>query len=176
MSTNMELIEAKTLASNTATITFSSIPQTYTDIVLRYSTRSTVADGSAPSQNQAIRFNSDTGANYKLILLAGSTPSTAESAITTTGTSIFWNYATSPNATANTFSNGEIYIPNYTSSNYKSASIDGVTENNSTTSNVNLTAALWNNTDAINTITITDTNSGSFVTNSTFYLYGIKNS
>ena len=37
------------------------------------------------------------------------------------------------NTTANTFSNYEIYIPNYTSANYKSASSDMVNETNATT-------------------------------------------
>jgi hypothetical protein len=51
-------------------------------------------------------------------------------------------------ATANTFGNTEFYIPNYTSSNYKSFSVDGVTENNATAAFA-LYAGLWSNTAAI---------------------------
>jgi hypothetical protein len=75
--------------------------------------------------------------------------------------------------TANTFSNGEIYIPNYTSSNYKSYSADSVTENNATTSFATMLAGLWSNTSAINSITMVLGSGASIATGSTFSLYGL---
>ncbi len=77
--------------------------------------------------------------------------------------------------TANTFSNVELYIPNYTSNNYKSISQDQVRENNSTTNTNSLMALLWSDTSAINQITLIPFSSGTFDQYSTAYLYGISN-
>ena len=89
-----------------------------------------------------------------------------------------FNYiAQVPNAsaTASTFGNSEIYIPNYASSGYKSISADSVSENNATAAYAFMAALLWSNSAAINRITITGLGS-SFVQYSTATLYGIKNS
>lgn len=93
---------------------------------------------------------------------------------------MLWGYTNQTNNNANTFSNTEIYIPNYTSSNYKSVSSDSVQEANDTTNNnMWLLAGLWSNTGAITQIDIgaDDTSSSyNFLQYSTFTLYGIKNS
>ena len=79
-------------------------------------------------------------------------------------------------ATASTFGNGDIYIPNYAGSNYKSASADTVSENNASTGYDDMTAGLWSNTAAITSIAISSFTSSTIIQYSTFYLYGIKNS
>jgi hypothetical protein len=80
------------------------------------------------------------------------------------------------NTTTSTFTNSEIYIPNYTSSNQKSISGDAVNENNSSSTNVQarLVAWKWSGTTAISSI-LFSTNTGNFVQYSTFTLYGISN-
>jgi hypothetical protein len=78
-------------------------------------------------------------------------------------------------STASTFSNAELYIPNYAGSNNKSSSVDGVSENNATASNMALTANLWSDTAAITSIKLTPAGGGNFVQYSTAYLYGISN-
>jgi hypothetical protein len=78
-------------------------------------------------------------------------------------------------STANTFGNVAIYIPNYTSSNNKSISVDGVGENNATTAFADLYAGLWANSSAITSITLYNIISD-FAEFSTATLYGIKNS
>jgi len=65
-----------------------------------------------------------------------------------------------------------IYIPNYTSSNAKSASIDGVSENNATASYQTIDAFLWNDTSAITSITLT-LSGGNFAQYSSASLYGV---
>jgi hypothetical protein len=76
--------------------------------------------------------------------------------------------------TSNSFSNSSVYIPNYTSSNYKSVSIDSVYENNATTAYCNLQAGLWSSTSSINQVTLVCTGSGqTFAANSTATLYGV---
>jgi hypothetical protein len=105
------------------------------------------------------------------MLLYGTGSTTGSASISLAG--LVWVFETVPStATANTFSNGEIYIPNYTSSNFKSVSADNVQENNATAADGYLVSGLWSNTSPINSISIA---SGSnFAQHSTFHLYGIK--
>ena len=90
------------------------------------------------------------------------------------GTNLYNILTDAAGSTTNTFSNYSIYIPNYTSSNQKSISIDGVTENNGATAYADLIAYRWTGTAAINRITLTPNNN--LVQYSSAYLYGIKNS
>jgi hypothetical protein len=80
--------------------------------------------------------------------------------------------------TASTFSNCEIYIPNYTGSSQKSISSDIVTENNATSALAVLTAGLWLSTSAVTAIQLRPyvQGGGNFAEHSTFTLYGINNS
>lgn len=166
MANTYQLIEAKTLTTTTTSITFTSIPQTYTDLKIVYSVRS---DNTNPSNTIDISFNGNT-TGFTNRYLIGTGSSTASG-------SNFGRYAGSQNSaneTASTFSNGDIYIPNYTNTSInKSYSSDGVYENNATGAGQGLVAGLWSNTAAITSIGLVGY-AGNFVTNSTFYLYGIK--
>ena len=79
------------------------------------------------------------------------------------------------NATASTFGNAEIYIPNYAGSTNKSFSVDSVNENNATSASQFLYANLWSNTAAITSITLLSGGSVNLLQYSTAYLYGVKN-
>ena len=168
----MQLISAQTLTSASASVTFSSIPQTFTDLKLVISAR--ITSGGAP--NVCIRFNSDSGANYSYKTLFGDGSSASSYDQSATGnTFINIGYSENSSNTANTFGNMEIYIPNYISSNYKSTSSESVQENNATTAYSMLTAGLWNNTSAITGITLVNVSGGvTFAIGSSFYLYGIS--
>ena len=157
-------------AGGAANITFSSIPSTYTDLLLRLSIRGV---DSAINCNPRINFNSDTGSNYVRKGLQGNGSSVG----TNQGTdaAIYYVEGTGSTATANTFSSVDLYIPNYAGSTYKSVSTDGTMENNATTSYMDFVAYIWNNTSAINTISIGN-GGNNFVQYTTAYLYGIKNS
>ena len=168
MATTYYLISSQTLATTTSSVTFSSIPQTYTDLVLKMSVRDTVATSSA---NIKITFNGS-ASSYSERLLLG-TGSAAASANQST-TYMNYIYSNAANDTASTFSNGEMYIPNYAGANNKSVSVDSVSENNATVAYTALDAGLWSNTAAITSITLTSVTL--FAQYSTFYLYGIKNS
>ena len=76
-------------------------------------------------------------------------------------------------ATANTFSNAELYIPSYTASQNKPASFFGAQEDNSTTANIFLLANLAQITATISSIGMVLNSSANFVSGSSFYLYGI---
>lgn len=152
-------------AGGAATISFSSIPQTYTDLVVKVCGRST-ATGSV-YDDLGIYFNSST-ADLSWRILYG----TGGSASTTSGSTRYFAFVPSASATASTFSNVEYYIPNYAGSNNKSVSADSVTENNGATALTNIAAGLWSNTSAITTITLNPAN-GNFVEHSTATLYGV---
>ena len=167
MATTYEAIATVTVGSGgAASITFSSIPATYTDLEVVISARSTGAD-----PNIMIRFNSSSS-NFtqKRLYSDGSTVISAG----TYGEFAAW--ATASTFTASTFGNSSIYIPNYRSSNYKSFSGDGTSENNSTTNYQTLTAGLWSDTSAITGVSFEMGSSYNFAQYSTATLYGIKNS
>jgi hypothetical protein len=167
-----QLIQAQTLGSAASSVTFSNISQTYTDLKLLTSVRSNANDTSF-----WITFNGTSTGYYKKDIYtyvaaptAGTLGSSSQSnaAYTDIDALVVSVY------TGNTFNNGEIIIPNYTSSNYKAFSSSMVAENNAAQNPLWMVAGMWANTAPITSIGFT-TNSNSFVTNSTFYLYGIRN-
>ena len=170
MANTYELIEAKTLGSAASSITFTSIPGTYTDLLVKFSARS---DRSAQPDSPIRLYpnGSSTGITLRYIEGNGTSASSGTQAVF----GAYIGEVPASTATASTFGNGEIYIPNYTSSNHKSIQSDVVTENNTTAVKTQMFAYLWSNTAAITSLQIND-GLANFVTNSTFYLYGIKNS
>ena len=166
MAANYVLLETITVGeAGASSVTFNNIPQTgYTDLKIVMSSRN---DGSAASRNVNYSFNG-LSTNQTSIALQGN--GSAASSFTTTTLQAGDNPAAT--ATANTFSNTEIYIPNYTSSNYKSSYSDATEENNGTAAISRLLANLWSSTAAITSITFS-TNAGNFTQYSTFSLYGL---
>jgi hypothetical protein len=157
-------------AGGVASVTFSSIPATYTDLILKYSVRGTGAEfRSVPY----IYFNGDnSGGNYTYRRLYAVPPGTIGS---DSGNPNLLGYVDGANSTANVFGNGEIYIPNYRSSNQKSSSTDNVSENNaSDNAGLSLVANLWNGTAAITSFVVSLA-VGNIAQYSTFTLYGISN-
>jgi hypothetical protein len=158
-----------------ANVSFLNIPQTYTDLILKFSARTTENPGASALGLQINSFF--TSISVKTIQADGSaTPgSTIQSA--TSGGFGRMNSRTgqADDTTASTFGNQEIYFPNYASSNYKSFSIDGVTENNGTTAYAELNAGLWSSTSPITSLSINVYGGGgNFKQYSTFHLYGVK--
>ena len=161
---NYILLERIELAASAASVTFSNIPQSgYTDLKIVVSARTNAGNG---SDQTLIKFNgSTTGYSAKLL---GGTGSAALSV--NLAQYAMPNDTTSQ--TANTFNNGEIYIPNYAGSNNKSYSAEGVQENNGTAAYAWMTAGLWSDASGITIIELYP-NSDSYVAGSTFSLYGL---
>jgi len=163
-------IQAIEVASPVTSVTFSNIPQGYTDLILEINSR--MSNASVLGYN-TIRFNADSGNNYTWTYLDANIGGGPFSSSSSAYSSIFIN-TPAATASANTFGNAGIYIPNYTGSNYKSASIDGTSENFAAQAFVTIVGGLWKNTAAITSITINDAiNSASILSNSTFTLYGV---
>lgn len=149
-------------------VAFTNVPQNYTDLIIKASTRDNRS--ASIDSEMYIRFNGST-ANSTARYLYGSGASVASAS---SGSNIPL-LVVSSSATANTFSNNEVYIPNYASNNYKSLSIDSVSESNTASAVYTFsTAGLWSDTSPITSITITPFGGNSFVQYSTFHLYGIK--
>jgi hypothetical protein len=164
MPENYILLERTELNASAASVTFANIPQTgYTDLKIETSLRDT-STGVVRIVNLTLNGSTAnfTGRNIQGNGSATGSFSQARRVL----------LSASSSSTANTFSNGSIYFPNYTSSTNKSFSADSVGENNATESYQSLDAGLWSNTAAITSIEITP-DSGSFVAGSTFSLYGI---
>lgn len=178
MATTHQLISTSTVGSGGATsLTFSSIPSTYTDLKVFASVRTT--NGANAYDILNLQFNGDTGSNYftryDVYAYNSSTGSNAGSY----KTAMNIGYIEGGAATANTFCNAEIYIPNYTVSNkVRSVSVDIVDEINSTTNYLMaINSSYWNNTSsAINSITFLINSGDPMAQYSSFSLYGIKNS
>ena len=166
MPNTFTLIASSTVGSGgAATIEFTSIPATYTDLCLKLSAR-----GDAANTAVKIQFNSSTS-NLSTRYLYGS----GSAASSFTDASNIFAYANSSSYTASTFANSEIYIPNYSGSSNKSVSVDAVTETNAAAADMALFAGLWSDSSAITSIKLLP-NSGNFAQHSTAYLFGIKNS
>jgi hypothetical protein len=156
---------------SSGTITFSSIPSTYSSLQIRVLCRS-----SSTGRNIQVRFNSDTGANYAQHNLRGNgTSAAAAGTASTTSIESGW-IATSADAT-NVMGVSIIDLHDYasTTKNKTLRAISGIDNNNLTTTNerIYLYSGLWMNTAAVNSISLVS-NSGNWTTASVFSLYGIK--
>jgi hypothetical protein len=164
------LIASNTLGSSAASVTFSNIPATYTDLVLKFSARTNKADVWEQVQ---LRINGTT-TNRSATWIVGNGASASSVAYTN-----FVGSIPAASATSNTFGSTEIYIPSYLSSTNKPLSTFNVAENNSSTAGnteIDAIAGLWSNTATITSLEINTGSANSFISGSTFWLYGIKNS
>lgn len=150
-----------------ASIDFTSIPGTYTDLMIVYSLRAT----SGGPYNLTSRFNGDSGANYFFRHFYGNGAAVGNNYNASGETSLQSGVVNGAGDTANTFSNGQMYIPNYAGSSSKSVSVDAVTENNGTTAYPSLFAGRTTATAAITSITLFA--GANFAQYSTATLYGI---
>jgi hypothetical protein len=169
MPSTLVLIQKQVVgASGAASVTFSSIPQTYTDLVLRVSSRDTSA---ATIANMYVRFNGDSGSNYTDRMLYAS--GTSVSSGVNSGTGIYYTYSVGANGPAGLFSNNEVIVGAYTGSAYKAISIENSIANNSTGGLFGLNSGMWNSTSAVTSVTFTP-GSGNFAQYTTISLYGVK--
>ena len=175
MPSSRRLITSTTLSSSAASVTFSGIPATYTDLVLRCSIRTSVAG--VVAVDPSMTFNSDSSSIYSNTYIQGNGAS-ASSGRSSGASEIGFRYgANDTGSTSNTFTSVEFYIPNYTSTSNKTFSTIIATETNATTAYINNIAQLYRNTSAISSFTI---NIGAGAYNisagSSFFLYGLFNS
>jgi|688.fasta_scaffold302102_1 hypothetical protein len=165
------LIDSEVLTSSAASVTFSSIPADYTDLVVRFSGRSNLSN---TQDDLKLTFNGSTS-TYSGINVQGNGSAAASNTLTGYAYLYMRNVFDAATATANTFSSVEIYIPNYTSSVAKPFNITAMQENNTTAAQMATQACLWSGTSAITSMTIAPVDGTAIVSGSSFYLYGISN-
>lgn len=165
------LIETATVGSGgAANITFSSIPQTYTDLVLKLSTRDDRA--SQTLSDLRINFNNTATNLFDQRLYGNGTTQSADVSASSLGRI---GVETASTALASTFGNIELHIPDYASSSVNKRWIaSAVSENNVTLSFIQYTAGIWSNTSAITSIKLFAESSANLVQYSVASLYGIK--
>jgi hypothetical protein len=167
MSTFIKIQTITVGSGGAASIDFTSIPATYTDLKVVCSVQGSIANTTINMQ-----FNGST-TGYTSKYLRGS--GTAANSYDQTGFGANWITGTYLVGSGSAFTSQEFYIPNYLSSNYKSASGEGVDERNSAAAYAMLDAGLWSNTAAINQLSLL-VDSGLFAQYSSATLYGIKSS
>lgn len=158
-----EPIATQTLGSAAATVTFSSIPGTYTDLVLIITPQSSSGTASVD-----IQLNGDTGTNYSLTYLYGTGSSSASGRDSNTA----YAGGGSAVATANIFLTNIVQIQNYSNTTTNKTLL---MRTDNTAGNVLTAVSMWRNTAAITSILLKLATGANFTTGSTFSLYGIKN-
>jgi len=175
MPSTYSFISSVTVGTATSTITLSSIPQTYTDIVLRVSSRQTGTSDVQDSINVGINGSPSGSSNSVTMLRSNGATVTSNRE----SSQPQWNMdqgSTAGGNLANTFANDELYIANYTSNQNKVASGFIGHEDNATTAFLRASAFLWRETTAISSLVLKLASGQNFAVGSSFYLYGIKNS
>jgi hypothetical protein len=158
MPSTYEPIATQTLGSAAASVTFSSIPSTYTDLVLI-----TAGKFSANESSYKIQVNSDTGTNYSNTFLYGDGTSAASGRFTN-GTFLLSGRSSTSEG------NGITQFQNYSNTTtYKTV----LSRGNSTAITIAI-VGLWRSTAAISSMVITSETASNLQTGSTFTLYGIK--
>jgi hypothetical protein len=172
MPTFTQIGSAITVGSGgSATMTFSSIPSTYTDLCVKISARTNRANA---VDSLGFYFNGDaTVARYITKVLYGTGTAVASNSPSTVNDEAMFTSGNS--ATASTFGNSELYLPNYAGSLQKSGSVDSVGENNASTARMNIAAVKYDQTTAISSITIIPITGTLLQEFSTAYLYGVSN-
>ena len=157
-------IASITLGANAPSVTFNSIPQTYTDLVLV-----SIYGNSTLDTSGWLRFNSDSGSNYSWTYLLG------DGSGAYSGRFSNQTYTTLDGAGAGTTINTGIqaisHIMNYSNSTTNKTVLTR-DNNGATYKSVELKVGLWRSTAAITSITVGGV-TGNLITGSTFNLYGI---
>ena len=169
MASTYKLISSVTVgAGATSTIAFTSIPATYTDLVFRLSIRNLAA---GIDEQLRVNFN-NTGVNANTLNKVIQGNGLGSVATANSSTWIIGGY-NGNGTTANTFTDAEVYIPNYLSSLNKNFYVDSTMETNGAQCYTEITAAVWQNTAAITSVAFSMP-SVNFAQYSTAYLYGIE--
>ena len=156
-------IASVTLSSAQSSVTFSGIPQTYTDLVL------VVNSTSNTGANSWIRCNGDTGTNYSYTVLYGTGSAAGSARDSNKSEGLLMDYygnpsSTQPNTTIvqfNNYSNTTTYKTSISRANRADGGVDAV-------------VSLWRSTSAITSLTLRFT-TATYSSGSTFNLYGVAN-
>lgn len=173
-----EHIETQTVgAGGAASITFSSIPQTYKHLQIRALHRTARA---ATADNIFVQVNGDSATTYYAMHQLNGNGTSASSSgwgFGTAGNNGLWgHYGPAANSLANVFGVFVMDILDYTStSKFKTArSLGGTDTNGNDLSNIQFASSFWGQTSAVTSLTLVSQNAVNISQYSTFSLYGVK--
>lgn len=154
-------IATHTLGSNAASYTFSSIPSTYTDLIV-------VCRGGAISNSDlTFRVNGDTGTNYSATSLWGTGSITGSARVTNVAFGYFTYYGSIETL------GSSVHIAQFMNYSNTATFKTVIARASNSSRGVDTVASLWRNTNAINSITLIGANAN-ILSGSTFTLYGIE--
>jgi hypothetical protein len=168
-------IAKQVLATAASSVTFSGIPQTFDDLIVRISAHST---DSNTVDNLVIRWNNDSGNNYVSIAMVGFDVTTQTTTLTNNTTYIQDIQLPTNSVNANYFGSTEMYMPKYTATGEKQVRIfnaSDVAANTSNSTRLTEMASYYKGTAAITSVSFASANGANLSANSGFWLYGIKN-
>jgi hypothetical protein len=165
MTSTYEKIATHTITTNVASYTFTSIPGTYTDLVL------IIGNGEHSDASQTtVQFNSDTGSNYSRTALSA-TGGSNTSVRATSATSLMLEWNGYPSVNGNKDYTGVWNFMNYANTTtYKTI----IGRGNSVSTGVVTSVGLWRSTSAITSIKLQPSNTSFFMSYGVYTLYGIK--
>jgi len=173
-----ESIATTTVGSGgSATVTFSSIPQTYKHLQLRVLSKTT--DSANGEDNTNLYFNSDTNYNnYRSHWIRANGTSVSANNLQASGYNIYTGVIPTTGTTGQTsmFGASIIDILDYTNTNKNKVvrTLNGDEMNNTSFGFIGLYSSLWVDTSAVTSITFTVPGGTNYAQYSSFALYGIK--
>lgn len=172
MTSAITKISTITASGNSTILDFTSIPQTYEDLIVKVQLRSGRASG--PIQDGVLlRFNSVGTSTYAYQTMY-SDSGAAQGDLSASASSIFAGYVPTTNNTANVYSNGEIYITDYAdTTHYKAVKSDIVDATDSSAGYLFLGAGTFLSNSAITSIALLTGSGQNWVAGSTATLYGV---
>lgn len=169
MAATYEPIASITLGATATSVAFSSIPQTYTDLVIV----STIRISGTGGEGASIQFNGDTATNYSWTRLFANTSVTSDRA-SNTSTPLF-GYYPGNDSTSGLFGNSIAQINNYSNTTTNKTMLQRWNNNQTGgVPHVGLNVVLYRSTNAISSMLITAGASKNFIAGCTFNIYGIK--
>jgi hypothetical protein len=170
-----ESIATTTVGTPTTSVTFSSIPSTYTHLQIRAIAKN--SENANAAGYLLVQFNGDTASNYsRHNLYANGATTFADNATSTTFINGGYGVPRSNANAANMFGGYIIDILDYANTNkYKTTrSLGGSDQNNTNTTYISLSSGNWRSTSAVTSITITASVGFNHTQYSSFALYGVK--
>lgn len=171
---SFESIASTVPSSGASTVVFSSIPQTYKYLQIRYYIKDNYTTV-ATSRNLSITFNGDTGNNYTFGYIGNADATVVNSGGSPNGSILLASSIVASHSTqTGMYGSGIVDIADYssTSINKSVKSVSSALWNVESKGNVYLHQGVWNSTAAINSITLTP--QSPFAANCVVSLYGIK--
>lgn len=159
-----EAIATTTLSSASSNVSFTSIPGTYTDLVIVIAIA-----GVSAQETPNMYFNGDNSALYSTTQIIGN--GTTASSNSTTNTTYFYGIGSKNSGQTTGVSNIIVQVPNYSNTSYNKTIIS---RNNSTPTEVNLIVGLYRSTNAVSSINFTVQGGNTYSTGTMFSIYGIK--